>query len=566
MKKLFLFPLLLALFLFPLLGQAQTQATHVISYIPYTPCVGAPVMFYATDTSGLYTQSYQWWSFGDGSTGNSNSVQPYVSHVYSSPGTYTVNFFSWDSLSGQSDSLYFSITVDSFCANHDYFSGKTYHDTNGNGTQDIGEPDWGNRILNIQPGNFFMTSDANGNWAVNLPTGTYTFSCVPPLHHQVTEPSGLSYTVTSGGTGAVHGGNDFGINPIANSNDLRVNFSAIPPVPGFTRTYYLYYSNVGTSMLNATLTFDHDASLVYVSASNSGTHAGNTVTWNLGNLFPGDNGFVTCQLTIPVNTVVGTALPFQATINPVVGDVVPGDNVDAADMTVLSSYDPNDKAAMPAGIGASGDIAPGTRLTYTIRFQNTGNFYATDVILRDTLDADFDQSTLEVVGGSHPFTWHNDFGKLAFEFRNIMLPDSNTNEPGSHGHVVYRISPKSTLPLGTELTNTAHIYFDFNAAIVTNTTLNTLATILAVNPGRNDIHMNVAPNPFNGTTMLRFDNPEAVSHTLTVRDVTGKVVKVNADITGEQLQFDGSSLPAGLYLFNLENASGVVGSGKMIVQ
>jgi uncharacterized repeat protein (TIGR01451 family) len=291
-------------------------------------------------------------------------------------------------------------------------------------------------------------------------------------------------------------------------NDLRVHFSGIPPVPGFTRTYYLNYMNVGTTVLNATLTFDHDASLIYVGASNSGTHAGNTVTWNLGNLFPGDWGTVTCQLTIPVNTVIGTALPFQATISPIVGDVAPGDNVDGADMIVLSSYDPNDKAAVPAGVGNSGDIAPGTRLTYTIRFQNTGNFYATDVILRDTLDGDFDQSTLEVIGGSHPFTWHNDFGKLAFEFRNIMLPDSNTNEPGSHGHVVYRISPKSTLPLGTELTNTAHIYFDFNSAIVTNTTLNTLATLVAVQPGRNNIHLGVAPNPFNGSTMIRFDNLE----------------------------------------------------------
>ncbi|MBK9451506.1 MAG: T9SS type A sorting domain-containing protein [Bacteroidetes bacterium] len=566
MKKLFLFPLLLACFLFPVLGQAQMMPTHVISYLPFTPCVGAPVMFYATDTSGNYTQSWMWWSFGDGGNGSSTSQQPNISHVYSSPGTYTVNFYSWDSISGFSDSLFFNITVDSFCANHDYFSGTTYNDANGNGNQDIGELDWPNRIINIQPGNFFMTSDANGNWAVNLPTGSYTFTCVPPTYHQITEPSGQSYTIASGGTGAIHSGNDFGISPIANMNDLRVSFYSIPPVPGFTRTYYLHYENVGTTVLNATLTFDHDASLIYVGASNNGTHAGNTVSWSLGNLLPGTSGSVTCQLTIPVNTVVGTALPFQATINPIAGDVAPGDNVDGADMTVLSSYDPNDKAATPAGVGNSGDIAPGTRLTYKIRFQNTGNFYATDVILRDTLDVDFDQSTLEVIGGSHPFTWHNDFGKLAFEFRNIMLPDSNTNEPGSHGHVIYRITPKSTLPLGTELTNTAHIYFDFNSAIVTNTTLNTLATLVAVQPGRNSIHLGVAPNPFNGSTMIRFDNLSGEKHTLTVRDITGKILLQDKGITGEQHELNASGLPAGIYLFNLESASGVVGSGKLIVQ
>jgi uncharacterized repeat protein (TIGR01451 family) len=566
MKKLLFLPLLL-LFAFPALyGQIQTSNMHVISYIPFTPCVGAPVMFSAIDTSGMYTQSYHSWSFGDGGNGWGYSTQPTITHTYSSPGTYQVGFWAYDSLSGGYDTSFISITVDSICANHDNISGKTYSDNNGNGFQDFGEPNWPNRLIQIQPGPYFFTSDQNGNFSVNMTPGSYTLSCIPPTYHQVTEPVSNSYSVVSGGTGALHPGNDFGLAPIANMNDLRVNFSAIPPVPGFTRTYYLHYQNVGTTVVNATLTFDHDASLIYVGASNSGTHAGNTVTWNLGSLFPGDNGYVTCQLTIPVNTLVGTALPFQATISPIVDDVAPGDNVDGADMTVLSSYDPNDKAAVPAGVGNSGDIAPGTRLTYTIRFQNTGNFYATDVILRDTLDADFDQSTLEVIGGSHPFTWHNDFGKLAFEFRNIMLPDSNTNEPGSHGHVVYRITPKSTLPLGTELTNTAHIYFDFNSAIVTNTTLNTLATLVAVQPGRNNIHLGVAPNPFNGSTMIRFDNLSGEKHTLTVRDITGKILLQDKGITGEQHELNAAGLPAGIYLFNLESASGVVGSGKLIVQ
>ncbi|MBK9450954.1 MAG: hypothetical protein IPN95_16410 [Bacteroidetes bacterium] len=37
-------------------------------------------------------------------------------------------------------------------------------------------------------------------------------------------------------------------------------------------------------------------------------------------------------------------------------------------------------------------------------------------------------------------------------------------------------------------------------------------------------------------------------------------------ITGEQHELNAAGLPAGIYLFNLESASGVVGSGKLIVQ
>ena len=63
-------------------------------------------------------------------------------------------------------------------------------------------------------------------------------------------------------------------------------------------------------------------------------------------------------------------------------------------------------------------------------------------------------------------------GELIFTFDNIMLPDSNINEPESHGFIKYSISPKNTLFPGQTIKNTANIYFDFNPAIITNTTFN----------------------------------------------------------------------------------------------
>lgn len=44
----------------------------------------------------------------------------------------------------------------------------------------------------------------------------------------------------------------------------------------------------------------------------------------------------------------------------------------------------------------------------------------------------------------------------------------------SNGFVAYTIQLKSNLPAGTQITNNADIYFDFNAPIETNTTLNTI--------------------------------------------------------------------------------------------
>ena len=68
---------------------------------------------------------------------------------------------------------------------------------------------------------------------------------------------------------------------------------------------------------------------------------------------------------------------------------------------------------------------------------------------------------------------------LVFNFPNINLPDSNSNEPGSHGYVQFKIRAKNNIVIGDVLSNTANIYFDFNAPIITNTTNN--AVILNCN-------------------------------------------------------------------------------------
>jgi hypothetical protein len=55
-----------------------------------------------------------------------------------------------------------------------------------------------------------------------------------------------------------------------------------------------------------------------------------------------------------------------------------------------------------------------------------------------------------------------------------MLPDSSVDPVGSKGYFVYSISPIPGSAEGTVIENTAGIYFDFNAPVITNTVSNTL--------------------------------------------------------------------------------------------
>ncbi|MBK7853761.1 MAG: hypothetical protein IPJ79_01560 [Bacteroidetes bacterium] len=110
-------------------------------------------------------------------------------------------------------------------------------------------------------------------------------------------------------------------------------------------------------------------------------------------------------------------------------------------------------------------------LTYTIHFQNTGTDTAFTVILVDTLSDLLNVSTFVLEAMSHACTYViSGNGIIEFTFRNIFLPDSGTNFIGSCGFVKYSIKPHVGLTNGMTIENTAHIVFDFNVPVITNTT------------------------------------------------------------------------------------------------
>jgi uncharacterized repeat protein (TIGR01451 family) len=179
--------------------------------------------------------------------------------------------------------------------------------------------------------------------------------------------------------------------------------------------------------------------------------------------------------------------------NPIDADTT--NNVYDFCYNVVNSYDPNMKEVYPV------NVLPGYEdwFTYTIHFQNTGNAPAFNIRLRDTLDTQLDLNTFEVLGYSHPANVTVSGNILTVRFNNIMLPDSTTDYEGSMGYFQYRIKPLPNLPNGSQINNTAYIYFDYNAPIITNTTANNfefpvkLSSIVS-----SENSFSLYPNPSNG--------------------------------------------------------------------
>ena len=173
-------------------------------------------------------------------------------------------------------------------------------------------------------------------------------------------------------------------------------------------------------------------------------------------------------LTVNPTAGSGSHICVHINITPTGGDNDTTNNSMDFCYNVVNSHDPNMKETYPEDV----PVNYNDWLTYTIQFQNTGTAPAVNINLRDTLDSQLDLSTFQVIGYSHPNHVTQYGNALLVQFPNIYLSDSTTSSDSSKGFFQYRIKPLSGLGCGTQIHNTASIYFDFNAPIVTNTTIN----------------------------------------------------------------------------------------------
>ncbi|MCJ8164689.1 T9SS type A sorting domain-containing protein [Pontibacter sp. E15-1] len=160
-------------------------------------------------------------------------------------------------------------------------------------------------------------------------------------------------------------------------------------------------------------------------------------------------------------------------------------DTDVSCLTIIDSYDPNDKQVSPQGITSRRYIKAEDDLKYLIRFQNTGTDVAYNVVVEDTISEHLDISSLRIGSASHPFTYTVS-GKgrpvVTFTFKNINLPDDKADEPGSHGYIKFSIAQNPSNPDGTVIRNTAYNYFDYNSPIATNEVVNIIGDTVLASP------------------------------------------------------------------------------------
>jgi len=424
---------------------------------------------------------------------------------------------------------FYHLPISSACLAN--ISGRVHADHNEDCTIQGTEP--GIAGVVVRAGSNYAYSQANGNYGIMVNPGTYDVQQFPPaVFTQICPENNESIQVNAANEATTYGGNNFYNGSETIFNDVAVYLYSSPIRPGFQATYYITVKNIGVTAATASLTFTHDDLLAYISSTpnlNNYSAATRTATWNAGPLSPNQTKHYQIRFLVSLDALaqLGEEIDATAQVNLVAAvDANPDNNTVVYSRAITGSYDPNDKAVSPKGITEQGFIFESdTLLSYLIRFQNTGNDTAFTVVVRDTLDPALDVSTFKLGGYSHPMQLEiSGTGILTFTFNNILLPDSNINEPASHGYIAYDIALKKDLPLGTQIQNTAYIYFDFNPPIITNTTLNTIFDATVGIASLSTFEFNIYPNPNDGTFSVKLEIPNKSNTQLELMDISGRVI------------------------------------------
>jgi hypothetical protein len=155
-------------------------------------------------------------------------------------------------------------------------------------------------------------------------------------------------------------------------------------------------------------------------------------------------------------------------------------------------------------------------------------------------------------------------GLVNFLFDNILLPDSNANEPASHGFVTYKVNLKPSLTVGTVINNYASIYFDYNAPVITNTTITTLSTTaLGVNE-LSGSETKIYPNPTKG--VFTIENSDLNIQKIKIINVLGQTIMEERHNGNEKYIIDLSSQTKGVYFVELISNSSTSIIKKLILE
>ncbi len=443
--------------------------------------------------------------------------------------------------------------------------GTVFADLNTNGVLDPAEPGVPFQLVSVGVYNAYTNN--NGQYSIFVPAGSYSISYTPQgpyISYSLTTPGSIALNAST--VGNTYPGNNFGLNIPPGTNDISVQLLPHTTVtPGFPAWYDIYVCNNGILPVAANVTMIYDPALFFDNAfpaqatHNAATH---TLTWVTAVIAPGDCDYIWVDFTADSMLALGVPTMEFVSAFPVSGnDVNLANNTDTVHQVSAGSWDPNNKLSIQTNCTDPNkqfvsSVNPDQEIKYTVNFQNTGSAAAVNIVVIDDLSSDLDANSYQLTATSYPCSVTRTGNQVVYTFSNIMLPDSGSNEPGSHGFISFKANVNSGVPAGTLLADHAGIYFDFNSPVVTGNTHIVMIDPLGVPENGSPVQtISSYPNPVSQSAVIDYNLSAAAQVTIDVMDISGKVCQqlVNANQEAGAYSFRWTNnLDAGVYFLRLQ--------------
>ena len=446
--------------------------------------------------------------------------------------------------------------------------GRVFNDINSDGLFNGTDHGMYNVRVDLNDGRSTFTNHSGIYWFQASP-GNYTVEVAAPYMWQLTS-TGIANAMVAAPNGSALG-RDFSLHADQVLNDYTAELTSGSIRCTAEVPYFLTATNTGNQVHDLRMVLTLDNINTFNSADPLPTSInGNTITWDFATVQPSHSRNVEVKVQMAdanfMGTVMNDHLVAEAMDNGQVVHTVTADN----QATLVCAFDPNDKQVLPVGDGVDHLTAMNTTLEYTVRFMNTGNAPALDVVIIDQLDADLDPATFQVLASSHTVhTIMEADGVVRFEHYGINLPDSGADYIGSQGFVRFSIRTLNNLPEGTVASNTADIHFDYNAPIVTNTVFNTLTYGIVDGIAETVVGkevLTIVPNPVQDQTTITVSAIFLGAADLYLTDAAGRIVrrwKVRSD---EQVQVNMAGTPSGVYALQLALPGEQAQVARMVIE
>lgn len=428
--------------------------------------------------------------------------------------------------------------------------------------------------LNKEDGNFFdlTRSDSNGYFEFLVPPGTYSIlSENARVFRGVTEVCIDRDLLTITSDLDSFPDNDIYWRDRYNY-DPGVRLSASEPIPGETLDARLtVYNGALSNTDDFTIRITSSTNLAYESGPQNALYdpVSKVVTINATDVEQGRPQYFDLTYRTDSNAQGGDPIFLRAAVDSLPGvlDDIPANDTSLILDTIPTPPSPFRMSVQPTGTGPEGFIsASDSVLQYTIGFANTTGDTVTNIRVENDLSPFLSHSTLAFVNTNinpYNFTVAND--KLIVNFPGVNLPPqlqrSNTNSARpvlNEGMFTFSIRLNPDLAPGTQIFNSARIYFDSLPAVHTDTSLNTIEFSSAIRNTAEKSGFLVFPNPTSGNVDVVLSENTPIVHAQLVNLNSRYLQPVNFEQSGRtgRIYLAAAQLPPGAYVLLLTLSNG----------